>query len=452
MENIKLEIQNFLKDVDMSSSEILTSDQIEQLEGMIDACNKSMKEEATQGISVIADGVYDILRDLLYKNKPDSEFLGLWGDDVETKEDMLDDINKFQRLEPMCSIDTVKKLDDISDIKDFYNALPYDDNEDFKLHYSCKENGHGIRVIYAGGYLEKATSRGRATAGRDISKQLRVILGEQNDALVDEYTDLDVVEIRGELVLPYENFDRAREFNPNIKTPFTGVSSMLRDSATEEEWGLLHFVAYRCLFDGADVEFETKEDEYLFLEQCLGFTTPMSFVQEHVTKDTLIESMLDMVHTFEEEMELEDYEYFTDGVVVQVNNNRDFQRMGKSSSGKDCYLGNLALKIGKWKQDLYSGIITRIEWSEGKTKLIPEAVIEEGVLTASGNVVRRVPLYNPKNILLLEAYPGNVVYFRYGGEAGVVPCYPDGSQLTGDFIDSKFSEEYDEYDYKWYMI
>ena len=446
MENVKLEIANFLKDVDASGSEILTSDKIEELESLVDACNKSMGAEADKGVAIVADGVYDKLRDLLYKNKPDSEFLGIWGEDVETKEEMLDDINIYQRSEPMCSIDTVKKLEDINDIRDFYNALPYEDGEIFDLHYSCKENGHGIRVVYAGGYLEKATSRGRATAGRDISKQLRVILGDQNDVLVDDYEDLDVVEIRGEVVLPFKNLDKAREFNPNIKTAFTGVSSMLRDSASEEEWGLLEFVAYRCL---CGIDFETKEDEYLFLEE-LGFTTPLAFVQDHVSKETLVESMLDMVAYFEEEMQ--GYEYFTDGVVVQVNSYYDFKKMGKSTSGKDCYLGNLALKIGQWKQDLYSGIITRIDWSEGKTKLIPEAVIEDGVLTASGNEVRRVPLYNPKNMLLLEAYPGNVIYFRYGGEAGVVPCYPDGSPLTGDFLDSKFAEDYDEYDYKWYML
>lgn len=447
MEKVRLDIQNFLKDVDMSGSEVLTSDQIEKLEGFIDACNKSAS--ASDEVLIVADGVYDRLRDLLYTNKPDSEFLGLWGEDVASEEDMLKDINKFQRLEPMCSIDTVKKLEDISDIKDFYNALPYEDGEIFNLHYSCKENGHGIRVVYGGGLLESATSRGRATAGRDITKQLRVILGEENDYLVNdpEGSEIDFIEIRGELVLPFENMEKAREFNPNIKTPFTGVSSMLRDSASEEEWGLLRFVAYRCLCDYKD--FETKEDEYLFLEE-MGFETPLSYVQDHVSKETLVESMLDMMDTFEDDMK--EYPYFTDGVVVQVNSYRDFYSMGKSPSGKDCYLGNLALKIGKWKQDLYSGVISRMEWSEGKTKLIPEAIIDEGVVTASGNAVRRVPLYNPKNILLLEAYPGNVVFFRYGGEAGVVPCYPDGSPLTGDFVDSRFSEEYDEYDERWFMI
>ena len=54
------------------------------------------------------------------------------------------------------------------------------------------------------------------------------------------------------------------------------------------------------------------------------------------------------------------------------------------------------------------------------------------MLTAQGNKVRRVPLYEPKNILTLEAYIGKPIYFRYGGEAGVVPCFPDGRLLKED--------------------
>ena len=57
---------------------------------------------------------------------------------------------------------------------------------------------------------------------------------------------------------------------------------------------------------------------------------------------------------------------------------------------------------------------------------------ELGVLTAQGNKVRRAPLYEPKNILILDAYPDEVIYFRYGGEAGVVPCFPDGRLLKED--------------------
>lgn len=90
-------------------------------------------------------------------------------------------------------------------------------------------------------------------------------------------------------------------------------------------------------------------------------------------------------------------------------------------------------------------------WTKGKSKMSPVAIVAEspnkicfdddgnisnyddlGVLTSQGNSVKRVPLYEPKNILILSAYPGEVLHFRYGGEAGVVPCFADGRILKED--------------------
>ena len=66
---------------------------------------------------------------------------------------------------------------------------------------------------------------------------------------------------------------------------------------------------------------------------------------------------------------------------------------------------------------------------------------ELGVLTASGNKVRRVPLYEPNNMLLLKAFVGNPIHFRYGGEAGVVPCYSDGTPLTTGKVKAMFEDD-----------
>ena len=87
---------------------------------------------------------------------------------------------------------------------------------------------------------------------------------------------------------------------------------------------------------------------------------------------------------------------------------------------------------------MYTGYINRIEWTRGKNKLSPVAIIEDedgdGVLTAQGNRVRRVPLYEPRNIIILDAYEGKPLCFKYGGEAGVVPCFPDGRLLSEEVV------------------
>jgi hypothetical protein len=82
------------------------------------------------------------------------------------------------------------------------------------------------------------------------------------------------------------------------------------------------------------------------------------------------------------------------------------------------------------------GKIKNIKWVHGKSKLTPVAQVCDpenpaaGVLTATGNTVVNVPLYAPCYILMLEAYVGNFVHFKYGGEAGVIPCLPNGQLVT----------------------
>ena len=74
-----------------------------------------------------------------------------------------------------------------------------------------------------------------------------------------------------------------------------------------------------------------------------------------------------------------------------------------------------------------------------------------GVVSTSGNKVRRIPLYEPNNIVILDAYPGSVINFRYGGEAGVVPCFEDGTPLTDGKVQAALVDEDDLVAYDYYM-
>jgi hypothetical protein len=299
---------------------------------------------------------------------------------------------------------------------------------------------------------------------------MKIILGEYKE----ELSGIDICEVRGELLLPFKNLDKAREFNPSIKTAFTGVSSMSRDSATDEEISLLEFVAYLFLAD--DWEFDTKEEMYDFLEMDCGFKVPKAWVEEDIEEGSVIEVMKSVLADLEED--IKEYEYFTDGVVCEVNERDLFKRMGDLDNS--CHVGNVALKVGFWEQNMYSGIVQTIMWTQGKKKLSPVAIIssednmiefeggfdrpyvtsekeienynELGVLTNNGNTVRRVPLYEPNNIWVLEATVGNPLFFRFGGEAGVVPCFPNGKPLIEGRVDKMLEEEFSEEDEQYLYI
>lgn len=441
--NTVIEISDFLAFVDINGEEALTSDKIEQLEHYIDCCNKKLLN-SEDGQPLVEDSIYDALRDILRRVKPDSEMLGLWDRTAKVDERNKQDDMELLKKYPMYSINTIKSLD-YDSLREFIDALPFGEDDTFDLFFALKENGHGIRIVYRNGYLDDATSRMRHSNGRNLTRVCRLILGDYNDRL----KDIDFCEVRGELLLPFANLSKAREYNPSIKTAFTGVSSMSRDSATDEEIQLLDFVAYKFICE--DVSFDTMEDEYNFLDS-LNFITPLASVVPSVTKETVLDCMKGMIESFAEEMET--YEYFTDGVVCSVDNKYIFEKMGRCPTGSKSYmLGNVALKVGYWKQDMYTGYVEYIEWRPGKSKLSPVAVVSDGsgdvddkgiplgVPTANGNRVRNVPLYTPLNILALEANIGNPICFRYGGESGVVPCYPNGELLVKDKVKDMLEED-----------
>lgn len=421
--NTKEQIKNLcIVHLDMNPNEYSDDDYIDNLELLIQKAN----EYHNNGKELFPDATYDVCVDLLRELKPNSNILhSVWSEDVEENYD--EDWDTHLITHPMRSIRTVKGYQD-KFFTDFVKSLKELNVDNIELHASFKENGHGIRAVYSYGDLQKATSRGRSTTGRDITNQFSYFA----PCHVEEWSDEPLIEVRGEVLLSFENFEKAKVFNPNIKSAFTGVASMIRASATEEETRLLNFVAYDII-GYEEGQFDTLADKYDFLTEC-GFEVPYynlfecSLVDDDF-EDSIREIMDYMASVLEGQIEgYTKYPYYTDGVVVSVNDLRMFELLGNEEKYNN---GNVAMKIGRWEQDVYNGVIDHIEWRPGKTKFTPVAVLEgQGVMTGTGNRVRNVPLYAPLYLLLVDAYPGNTMYFKYGGEAGVIPCTLDGKLLT----------------------
>lgn len=427
MSDLNIRLEGMLSFIDAYGENGFDDSKVEELEQIILDCNSEMTGTAT---NAVADSIYDTLYDMLKTVKPDSHILSeIWEEDGD-----IIDYTDLLVKNPMMSIETAKSYD-CKALVDFIDRMP----EETGYFASYKINGHGIRVVYDNGNLVSATSRARSSAGRDITRHLKVILGDYKE----ELADYGVVELRGELCLPIDKLSEAREYNPAIKSAFSAVASLVRPSSTEEEIQLLDFLCYGFIVDG--VSFDNREEEFQEIEKC-GFSTPQYLLIESCTKSELPEMVHSVIEAFEDNYE--EFGYFCDGVVFECNSRELFNELGTSGNHNN---GNIALKVGVWEQVSYSGYVQKILWTRGKSKLSPVALVAEemgiaeedsegnisnyedlGVLTSQGNKVRRVPLYEPKNILILDAYPGEVIYFRYGGEAGVVPCFPDGRLLKED--------------------
>ena len=474
---LAVEIGKFIGSFDVTDA---TIEKIEKLEDYIREANTIANMKT--GETLVVDAIYDEMMDILRQVNPESPILQeLWelGDENNIEG------NQYTELlvaNPMKSILTVKSFDS-QEMREFQSNFH---NEPTTLHMSLKLNGWGTRIVYQDREFVAGSSRARSTAGRDLTRQLGIILERLGLLeLPDSFPD-GLVEIRGEMVLPFSNLELARQYNPNIVSAFSGVASMARDSATDEEISLLHFVAYKLIIDG--MEFDSITDMYNMLEEEAGFETPLYWLIDDVSQDELVDVLESTLEEITEMVfdEDEPYDYFTDGVIGQVNDFDVYHAMGENGAKYD--FGNIALKVGNWKQDNYFGYVQFIEYSKGKAKLSPVAIIstepnhatfvldedeghfqgldelmeyhdisdgsispmecltnynELGVITASGNKVRRVPLYEPVNLIRLNIKPNSIIHFKYGGEAGVVPCREDGSLLKDttvgvDYIDTMF--------------
>lgn len=465
--NVVLEIGNFLGFCDLNGVEAIKSEQVQQLEEYISQANEARRA----GNELIPDAIWDRLMEILRQVNPESELCKyIWEDTV----DEMDDTDDIVRSNPMFSIQTVKSWD-CDEFKNFVKRLP--DDVTFDGHLSIKLNGHGIRLKYRNGQFFNARSRARSSAGRDITKQLQCVLENAGIDIISDLADFELCEVRGEWLLPFENLEVARSYNADIKSAFSGVASMGRDSASVEEWSLLRFVAYEFL--APDMKFQSKSEEYEFL-QSIGFEIPVYWSLENLSKEALLSDLQDAVKDCETEIKPSDnspgYEYYTDGLVFALDNVEFFRTLG--DDGGHYKYGNIALKLGYWEQNIIDGFVQTILWTKGKSKLSPVAIISTGeddavfasgvnepyifdiksilnwkdigVITQSGNRVRRVPLYEPSNLVALDAYPGEVLHFRYGGEAGVVPCYADGVPLLDGRIKGALVDEDDLIGYEMY--
>ena len=448
MESFELRLSNILNIISNEGAEGFDTTKVDELEQLLYECQN--KQRSDEYVNQVADGIYDTLYEMLKEIKPESGiFYEIW-DEVEEGRDGEEDYTELLQSNPMLSIETAKSFE-CEAIKKYIDRMPEDEESYFA---SYKINGHGIRIVYENGYLVSATSRARSSKGRDLTRQCKVFTMCYNEALA-EYGR---VELRGEACLRLENLEKAREFNPTIKSAFSAVSSLIRPSSTDEELALLDFLCYGFIVDG--FTFDTREEEFQMIQEC-GYTTPEYMLIESASKYDLLDTMKSTIEAMEESYE--DFGYYCDGVVFEINRRDLFYDMGITGNHRD---SNIALKVGVWKQDQYPGYVQTIIWTKGKSKLSPVAIVAEepdkaqfdedgniinyddlGVLTAQGNRVRRVPLYEPKNILILNAYPGDILHFRYGGEAGVVPCFADGRILKEDAAVEVFNGESAPWDF-----
>lgn len=370
---------------------------------------ESLQEAASLGKAMVTDTMYDYYIRILKELKPDSQLLHRnW----EMEEYELDDHDELLNKYGMVSINTIQNMEDLNKFKAAIR------DRSLTMTGTVKLNGHAIRAVYSYGKLVSGSTRGRYKKGRDITRHLKIVLPNY----VKQWSDIRLLEVRGEMLVSLETFNSIRHI---LKTPLSSVTSLIRDSASEDEIKMLSCVCYKVITDD-DWGVINQWDELSALEEC-GFEIPERLRVSDINYFNLDSKIEDFLNHFESLYDNGKLIYDTDGIVVAVDDKDIFYELGKDGNS---YLGNFALKMGRvWESNIYNSSIVRVEFVHGKTYITPKAIIEP-VITVTGSTVDTVPLYNIGVMEKLGLTPGNEIYFKFGGETGVTLVQPDGSPVS----------------------
>ena len=270
--------------------------------------------------------------------------------------------------------------------------------------YTCelKYDGASINLSYENGKLISAVTRGDGFEGDNVTANIKTI---KSIPLVLKESFIDNFEIRGEIILPLEGFNKMNEErieagdDPYRNPRNTASGSLkLQDSAEAAKRPLdcllYHIVSTRNI---KSTHFKTLENA-----RKLGFKVPKA-IEVCLT--------IDEVFNFIEKWDINRHQlpYETDGVVVKVNSLTQQDELGYTAKSPRWAIAY------KFKAEQESTILKEITYQVGRTGAITPVANLEPVQLA-GTIVKRASLHNADQIEKLDIRVNDTVFVEKGGE------------------------------------
>ena len=231
----------------------------------------------------------------------------------------LKEFKKIKHSQRMLSFNDAFSKEDMDDWQErFLKLLP--ESEKGKVDYYCelKIDGLAIELIYENGFLKTGSTRGDGTVGEDITENLKTV-----EAIPLTINDKRKIIIRGEVFVTKKVFERLNKEQkekglPVYANPRNIAAGSVRqlDPKVTSSRKLDSFV-YDLL---DDISGQTHEEKHKILKN-LGFKT-----NKHNKYCKNLEEVLQFREYWKKQRLKLDYEI--DGVVVLINNNKIFEKLG----------------------------------------------------------------------------------------------------------------------------
>lgn len=303
---------------------------------------------------------------------------------------------------------------DISEVQAFADRASKDIGSRFTYSCELKFDGTAICLTYKDGKLFRALTRGDGTVGDDVTENVRMIGSIPQElsipsgfvpTLLQSAPWPEEFEIRGEIYMPWQAFDRLNEERANeeeqpFANPRNAASGSLKllNSSMVANRGL-ECTLYHML--GEDLPFITHDEA---LKAAASWGLPISGKRRICRSIDEIESFIKYWDT-----ERKTLPFATDGIVIKINELQYQEELGYTSK-----FPRWAVAY-KFKAERALTKLVSIDFQVGRTGAVtPVANLEPVQL--SGTVVKRASLHNADQMELLDIHIGDHVYVEKGGE------------------------------------
>ena len=353
----------------------------EELKKQILAANKAYRD----GHPIMSDQAFDDLCEEFEKSISKEEYASF-------RDSLHEGKGKVKHPFIMGSLDKLKREEPEEVIK-FVNSLGK------SLNVSAKVDGISCRASYRNGKLVAATTRGDGTFGENITDKAMFVSGlphelrdEMSNALID-----DDLEIRGELVILKNNFEKLNELEDgkfaNARNACAGI--MNRKDWTEEEVKFVSFVPYTIL--GQEY---TKNQQFQILDAIKGMSPAWHLEVDIASIKDIPELLFNLAS--------QEFDYETDGLVI----------CSPEYKNEDKYRPD-ACKAFKINQQIAETKLVDVVW-EGPSKdgnFVGVGIVDPVEL--GGATISRVSLHNLDIIEQLGLMYGSTIILKRSGD--VIP-------------------------------
>ncbi|MCX7552200.1 NAD-dependent DNA ligase LigA [Xanthomarina sp. F2636L] len=275
---------------------------------------------------------------------------------------------------------------------------------DGDLQFTCelKYDGASISLTYENGNLIKAVTRGDGVQGDNVTANIKTIRSVPLQLKGDFPERFD---IRGEIVLPYEGFNKMNEERIEIgEEPYrnprnTASGSLKLQDSSEVAKRPLECLLYSIVGSNLNI---TTQFESLEKARSWGFKVPQA-----AKLVNSIDEVFEFINYWDKHRHELPYE--TDGVVVKVNNLQQQEELGYTAKAPRWAIAY------KFKAEQVSTRLNTISYQVGRTGAITPVANLEPVELA-GTTVKRASLHNADQIEKLDIRVGDEVFVEKGGE------------------------------------